>query len=812
MKVNRAMPRPNSRRSRASRRGAAPKRPFSTARAAFARFAASTRKRLLSSVVFEKAKSSFRPSLPLLILLLGLSTVFLFGNDNRDSLYRPGDHNWVSAYHLANATNLSAKHDFLLFDYRTLDADGAPAYEPYSRFPIGGYALIKLVILPFGDDLAAKIYVARLMFLFVFVGSAVLAWLALRRLVGSRWIALTAVLLAFSTYYLLHYNDMPATENGLSLFGVLLTFHGMVLFVQEGRFRQLLIKACVALLLGWHVYALLLPFIVLGLLIELYRARRLSALPSLADKIKRCAAALLFNRYMALGVVALLFGMAVLSFNLGTEYRALDGEVPLTELPTVESMAKRFGADDWFNESFADRLEWGNFLAYQFYRIARATLPFGVSPFDGGGVREDIDSFGVAVGALAAGVAVIGLLFVRQKMLMATLVGAGFCWALPMRHNTFYHDFESVFYIGIPLALFSMGLLCLRRRFSERLIVGLSAVALLVFILSSFQMGRFGLDQQESELQEEIVADFQRIRTIAEADQSVLVALSDESYPSMNYYLAGRLIGHRWPSTTAYDFVLLRQRVAMPALLTPDNRQIFLYRRSGYSEQIDEMIRKSELVVRRQGRFNVYHSENRLIYVENHGEHGAARFSAAGVPIVGKPFRVWFSRVVHYAGFTDRGPWQWERGSDAEGWTNITDLSPGPSHAYIPTTIDVGHQLRAYVYYTDSHGNRAKAMTSPSVPVQPRNASGGNFFLHLYPVDVNDLPDHRKQHGFDNLDFHFDNHELPLTEPRMAMRQLPDYDIARIVTGQYVFKEGNFHHFWEADIRLEGQPGDAASD
>ena len=306
------------------------------------------RKRLLGSMVFKKAKSSFRPSLPLLILLLGLSTVFLFGNDNRDSLtsYRPssGHHNWVSASHLTNANNLSAEHDFLLFDFRTLDADGAPIYEPYSRFPIGGYALIKLVILPFGEDLAAKIYAARMMFLFVFVGSAVLAWLSLRRLVGSRWIALTAVLLAFSTYYLLHYNDMIATENGLSLFGVLLTFHGMVLFVQEGRFRQLLIKACLALLLGWHVYALLFPFIVLGLLIELYRARRLSALPSLADKIKRCAAALLFNRYLALGVVTLLFGMAVLSFNLWNEYRALDGEVPLTELPTVRSMIYRFGS------------------------------------------------------------------------------------------------------------------------------------------------------------------------------------------------------------------------------------------------------------------------------------------------------------------------------------------------------------------------------------------------------------------------------------------------------------------------------------
>ena len=278
---------------------------------------------------------------------------------------------------------------------------------------------------------------------------------------------------------------MPATENGLSLFGALLTFHGMVLFVQEGRFRQLLVKACAALLLGWHVYAFLLPFIVLGMANELNRARRLSAPPSLAGRIKRCVAAALSSRHLRLGVVTLLFGVAALSFNLGNEYRAFDGEVPLTELPTVKSMTYRFGADDEFNENFAEALAWGNFLENQFYRIAWATLPFSISPFD----NDDIDKdhyLGVIIGAVASGVAVIGLLVARRKMLLATLLLSGFCWALPMRHNTAFHDFESVFYIGVPLVLFSMGLSRLPRLFGDRLLVGLSAAALPIFVSSNF--------------------------------------------------------------------------------------------------------------------------------------------------------------------------------------------------------------------------------------------------------------------------------------------------------------------------------------
>ena len=754
------------------------------------------------------AHCPFRPSLPLLLLLLALSTVFLFGND-RGQFYRPGHHNGVSGNHLAVAANLSPEHDFRLFFYQTLDRDGTLSYVPYNRFPLGGYALIKLAILPFGNDFSAQLHAARTMFLLFFAGSAVLAYLSLRRLTASRWIALTASLLAFSSYYLLYYNDMTATENGLSLFGSLLTFHGMVLFVQESRFRQLLVKACAALLLGWHVYAFLLPFIVLGVANELNRARRLSAPPSLAGRIKRCVATPPFSRHLGLGVVTLLFGLAVLSFNLGNEYRALDGEVPLTALPTVKSMTRRFGADDEFNEERAEALAWGNFLEDQFYRVARATLPFYISPFDNEGIHEDRDHLGVIVGALASGVAVIGLLFARRKMLLATLALSGFCWALPMRHNTAFHDFESAFYVGVPLVLFSMGLLGLRRLFDDRLVVGLSAAALLVFVLSTFQMGRVGHDRKMSEIQEAVFADIEHIGTITEAGQSVFVPISYRviawvwgATEAVNYYLAGSVIGRWWPDIPAYDFLVSHYRIDIPALLTPDNRLIFLYRRNGYSAQIEEMIGKSELAIRSDGHFDVYRSGNSLIYVGR--QEGAAQFIGQDFPTVGKPFYVAsLSPSVHRLGFRDRSRWRWERGSDAAGWTNVPGSPPSPTYLYTPTTADEGYQLRASVYYTDSRGNRVKATTASSLPVQPGGTVGVPFFVHLYPVDVGDLPDHRKRHGFDNLDFRFGEFALPLTERRVAVRELPGYAIARIRTGQSrINEDGSFTQLWEGEVRF----------
>ena len=65
------------------------------------------------------------------------------------------------------------------------------------------------------------------------------------------------------------------------------------------------------------------------------------------------------------------------------------------------------------------------------------------------------------------------------------------------------------------------------------------------------------------------------------------------------------------------------------------------------------------------------------------------------------------------------------------------------------------------------------------------------FFLHLDPVDMNDLPDHRKQYDFDNLDFAFRDHRIPIEgEVCVAIRELPDYAIAAIRTGQFVPGEG----------------------
>ena len=64
------------------------------------------------------------------------------------------------------------------------------------------------------------------------------------------------------------------------------------------------------------------------------------------------------------------------------------------------------------------------------------------------------------------------------------------------------------------------------------------------------------------------------------------------------------------------------------------------------------------------------------------------------------------------------------------------------------------------------------------------------FFLHLYPVDVADLPDRRRRHGFDNLDFDFGMYGFRDTGRCVAVRVLPGYETTGIRTGQFISGKG----------------------
>lgn len=75
------------------------------------------------------------------------------------------------------------------------------------------------------------------------------------------------------------------------------------------------------------------------------------------------------------------------------------------------------------------------------------------------------------------------------------------------------------------------------------------------------------------------------------------------------------------------------------------------------------------------------------------------------------------------------------------------------------------------------------------------------FSLHLYPADVDDLPEDRGEHGFANLDFVFGPHGWRRDGMCIALRNLPGWEIASLTTGQFTVREMDgeeaFETLWE---------------
>ena len=688
------------------------------------------------------------PGLPLVLLLLALSGVFLFAGD-RGHFYRPGNHNFVTSHNMAMAANFSAGENFRLFRRHRLEPDGAIGYEPYSRFPVGSYAAIKLVLLPF-DGFAAQIYAARVLMLLFFAGAAVLAYLALRRLTASRWLALGATALTFSSAYSLYYSDMVGNES--ILFGFLLTFHGMAVFVQEGRFRQLAVKSCLALLLGWQAYALLLPFIILGLVQTGMAAR------AVADEntprqfptgqlllLGRAGRSFLTGPYFRLGLISLACGILLLGFNLRNESRMVGAETPFLELPTVQSALYRANLSafysnrqtELFAEQWAEALAWPNFLQRQFSSIGVLSTPFALPGYsvryaqlefdEWNGLRrqwEGLQSLYIGIAVFAA--AALGLLLplTRHRGLLAALLLSGFFWTVAVRGSAAIHQFEGLFLIGVPLVFFTLLLAGLGKLYGNRMLIPLAVAGGGIFFFSAYQMGLLGYDAAAVERQADLVADYTAIRELTE-DKTVLLP-TDPNFDqgivagaplAALYYLSDSVINYQLePLREPPDFLILEELLDRPFLLTPQNRVNFLYDQAALERMVDEIIAMG-------------------------GEPDARSVFVAGAAAERGLFDVYF------------------------------------------------------------HDNRLLYVKEPCRETDTADP----FLMHFTPADLDNLRAERQRYGFENKDFSFGDHDLPLSGWKPGQRcaalfQLPDYPIVHIRTGQY--RLGEEHPLWQVEFPL----------
>ena len=79
-------------------------------------------------------------------------------------------------------------------------------------------------------------------------------------------------------------------------------------------------------------------------------------------------------------------------------------------------------------------------------------------------------------------------------------------------------------------------------------------------------------------------------------------------------------------------------------------------------------------------------------------------------------------------------------------------------------------------------GNTLVYIKEPCLPADP----DAWFFLHIFPEDPADLPAAQTGVGFDNMDFQFEDGGADLGDRCVVIARLPDYDIERVRTGQFV--------------------------
>lgn len=113
---------------------------------------------------------------------------------------------------------------------------------------------------------------------------------------------------------------------------------------------------------------------------------------------------------------------------------------------------------------------------------------------------------------------------------------------------------------------------------------------------------------------------------------------------------------------------------------------------------------------------------------------------------------------------------------------SIHRLTSGEFPSFIPSEA---HKLLTRAE-SDVYFNRAQNILTYVKESCQKEDLRAPFFLHVVPVDIEDLPEPRKEYRFDNLDFFFHDYGVLHEGKCVAVRELPDYLISKIFTGQYI--------------------------
>lgn len=524
---------------------------------------------------------------PAALLSAALAGVFLVGLARARS-ERPLVGDGASAAVLARAANLSREYDFALFTRLAPGAEGEVRRVGSPGVPLGGPALFGVALAAAGRDLRAQVTAARGLALSLLLGAAFLAYGSLRKLSENRWLAAGATLLALSlllaTATGTGTGTGPVTLAGAAeAFGALLLFRALVVFVREGRFRQLVVSAGAALLLTFSAHALLAAFLALWLGLQLREARARTGAgngaggtvggPAPAGGARGIPVPEFGRRGAGLALAGLLFGAAFVGIEAANAAAAFPGDSgPAAALPpgAAATGVETIGAES----------------------VGR----------EGSATTGDSGPLGGYAGLLLALVGVGGALVSRHRLCLFPLaVWGASSPALP------FGGWEGASPFGVWLVFSVLALLGLRRLAGERALpvaAGVAALAALVGGARPAGAG-YGADgtapdiRGREEIEDRVVRDFEEIRRVLRGRpeaKSVFLAgpaldrVRVSGRDAADWYLAGTIFTADAAQRGLAEFVIEAGRRSERGLLTPGNRELFLYHREALDGELARRI------------------------------------------------------------------------------------------------------------------------------------------------------------------------------------------------------------------------------
>lgn len=370
--------------------------------------------------------------------------------------FEKGHHGWVSADGLSLFSRADKDHYFVAVMAEHLTKDGIK-YHYFDRYPPFLSPLMNLFLDPFEDDFNLFIMIARHIMNIIFLITVMVGFKIITFFIQDKKRALGLALLIFSGSFFIHYKDMPHFDQP-AILGNLLIIWGICEYKFNQRWKLLLGLAIIVplfgrgyssnfLLLTWNIFEFILNWENLG-----------------SNVFKK-----VINHFKKKCVWILVASVPVtasfLAYNVYIE--SVIRDVPITETSIFDSAKRRLGAKTLVSER-EKKAKWSRFIPKQIDRKKDLFSPEFLSMFDIG--RKKVSAsweyylrrfpsefFGILV-------IIFFLMNIRKyyrelshehKTIYLTMIFSGFVWLYTMRKLATYHDYTTLYYVGLSMMLFT---------------------------------------------------------------------------------------------------------------------------------------------------------------------------------------------------------------------------------------------------------------------------------------------------------------------------------------------------------------------